>query len=118
MTDRPAFARPLAALLTCLGVVGCASRTPSQPGSATSPRERTLLESTAPSAAARRSDAGDAAVASAGSTTRPGRLLVYSAITGHAPLGDPTAPSSANRYRTPAEREAARAQALAAEIEA
>ncbi len=117
MTDRPAFARPLAALLTCLGVVGCASRTPSQPESAASPRERTLLESTAPSAAARSSDAGDAAVVSAGSTTRPGRLLVYSAITGHAPLGDPTTPRSANRYRSPAEREAARAQALEAEIE-
>ncbi len=54
---------------------------------------------------------------SGGSTTQPGRLLVYSAITGHAPLGDPAAPSNADRYRTPAEREAARAQSLESEIE-
>ena len=117
MTHRLAFARPVAVLLSCLGVIGCASRTPSQPGSATSPRDRTLLESTAPSAAARTSDPANAAVVSSSSTSRPGRLLVYSAITGHAPLGDPAAPSSANRYRTPAEREAARAQSLEAEIE-
>jgi hypothetical protein len=115
--DRPALARPLAALVICLGVCGCASRTPSPPASAASPRERTLLDSTAPSAAARKSNAGGAAVTSADSTTRPGRLLVYSAITGHTPLGNSPTPSSADRYRTPAEREAARAQSLEAEIE-
>ena len=46
------------------------------------------------------------------SESRPGRLLIYSAITGHQPLDDQSAPQPSQRYLTPAEQEAARYQSL------
>jgi hypothetical protein len=95
---------------------GCAS-----PGEPPSPAAAdpaappgTLLDVTAPAAA--RAGASDAATPVDSDTSRPGRLLIYSAITGHVPL-DGAAPAADDRHKTPAEREAARAASIEAEIE-
>jgi hypothetical protein len=45
-------------------------------------------------------------------------MLIYSAITGHVPLDERNPDDPSARYRTPAEREAARAAKIEAEIEA
>lgn len=129
MTDRRSFTtHPIAALLAALALAACA-------GTGTHPEEeparegaerdskRSLLEVTTPTAAAahanpppgaaqKPSDPGNSA-----DETRPGRLLIYSAITGHVPLKDQPAHDAADRHRSPAEREAARARAIEAEIQ-
>jgi len=77
-----------------------------------------MLEATTPNAAAAQQSAGSGAAQPAddpGPSGQPGRLLIYSAITGHTPMRD-KANDPANRYRTPAEREAARARSIEAEI--
>jgi hypothetical protein len=128
MTDRrSSTTHPIAALLAALALAACA-------GTATQPEEeptregaerdsqRSLLEVTTPTAAAAHanpppgaarepSDPGDST-----DPARPGRLLIYSAITGHVPLKDQPAHDAADRHRSPAEREAARARAIEAEI--
>src|SRR5262245_56324946 len=106
------------ALALALGVLGCAGATKAPDASRAG---ATLLDATAPTAA--RSGEGVPApsraptpqVAPASSADRPGRLLIYSAITGHVPLDDPAAAAD-DPTRTPAEREVARAAALEAEI--
>jgi len=108
------------ALALALGALGCASggsgagRTGDATGGAR------ILDATAPAAArsgeepASRSRAASEPVPPS-SADRQGRLLIYSAITGHVPLDDPAAAAD-DPTRTPAEREVARAAALEAEI--
>jgi hypothetical protein len=131
MKARPASSiHHIAALLTALALAACAgspSRDEETPGEASSrDGPRPVLQSTTPGAAAAHSDAGAGASAAAGTSDpqtsdpaagRPGRLLIYSAITGHVPLEEKSAQDAANRYRSPAEREAARARAIEAEIQ-
>jgi hypothetical protein len=129
MTNRPfSTTHPIAALLAVLALAACAGTgTPPEEERAREGAERdsqrSLLEVTTPTAAAAHanpppgaahepSDPGDSA-----DPTRPGRLLIYSAITGHVPLKDQPALDAADRHRSPAEREAARARAIEAEIE-
>jgi hypothetical protein len=108
------------ALALALGGIGCAAAG----GGATTPTaargDATLLDATAPTAAR----AGEEPVpgrppapqtAPTSAADRPGRLLIYSAITGHVPLDDPAAAVD-DPTRSPAEREVARAAALEAEI--
>jgi len=49
--------------------------------------------------------------------SRPGRMLIYSAITGHVPLDEQPAYDPRTRYGSPAEREAARARSIEKEIQ-
>lgn len=49
--------------------------------------------------------------------SRPGRMLIYSAITGHVRLDDQPAYDPRGSYGSPAEREAARARSIEKEIE-
>src|SRR5262245_35281349 len=114
----PARSPTQLALALALGALGCAGA-PKAPDA--SRAGATLLDATAPTAA--RSGEGVPAtsrtpapqVAPASSADRPGRLLIYSAITGHVPLDDPAAAVD-DPTRSPAEREQARAAALEAEI--
>ncbi len=106
------------ALALALGALGCAAGGGVPSGAARG--DATLLDATAPAAArageppvAGRLPAPQAAPTRA--ADRPGRLLIYSAITGHAPLDDPAAAVD-DPTRSPAEREVARAAALEAEI--
>jgi hypothetical protein len=104
------------ALLLALGALGCAAGggTGTEPAAARG--ATTVLDATAP-AAARAGDppAAPAQAPPASAADRPGRLLIYSAITGHQPLDDPAAAAN-DPGRTPAEREVARAAAIEAEI--
>ena len=50
------------------------------------------------------------------SESKPGRLLIYSAITGHQPLDNQSAPQPSQRYLSPAESEAARTRSIEKEI--
>jgi hypothetical protein len=129
MTDRPSSTtHPIAALLAALALAACAGTgTPADeertPEDAERDSQRSLLEVTTPTAAAAHANpppgaaqepsaAGDSA-----DPARPGRLLIYSAITGHVPLKDQPALDASDRHRSPAQREAARARAIEAEIE-
>jgi hypothetical protein len=78
--------------------------------------DATLLDMTAPAAAraGEEPEARKPTAAPAGNADQPGRLLIYSAITGHVPLDDPGA--GADPGRSPAEREVVRAATLEAEI--
>lgn len=117
------------ALLAALPWVACAGTSAperSAPAEATPPASgRSLLDATTPEAAAARRDAeardpaADALPPSddPAADTRPGRLLIYSAITGHVPLEEKPAYDPGDQYRSPAEREAARARSIEAEIE-
>ena len=113
------WAAPLV-LALALGALGCTSAGSGtdQPGAA--PGDATILDATAP-AAARSGESpasgpgSPAQTAPASTADRQGRLLIYSAITGHLPLDDPAAAAD-DPTRTPAEREVARAAALEAEI--
>lgn len=115
----PAASTGFALALLALGCAGAAS------GPAAHPGDATVLDATSPAAARAGEDplARSTPPAPAGPTPapataadRPGRLLIYSAITGHVPLDDPSAANDPGR--TPAEREAARAAAIEAEIAA
>lgn len=75
---------------------------------------RAMAPAATPPAPASEPDASGEASDTTGA--RPGRLLIYSAITGHQPLAGGQRPPDADRYATPAEREAARARAIEAEI--
>ncbi len=80
-----------------------------------------VLRATVPAAvkAATQTSNGPPAAAPAdadASESRPGRLLIYSAITGHQPLDNQSAPQPSQRYLTPAEQEAARARSIEKEI--
>jgi hypothetical protein len=121
MRDRPysIHTRPsilLAALLAtaCASPAGVQGQTVAEPTGKETPRS--LLEATTPRAAASQDDASADDADDAADSGHPGRLLIYSAITGHVPLRD-KAYDPADRYRSPAEREAARARSLEAEIE-
>jgi hypothetical protein len=124
MTDRPSSTMQLIiVLLTALGVAACAGtgaqRDAPSPEESPQDRPRAVLEATTPRAAARSDASSDAPndPADPGDGEQPGRLLIYSAITGHVPLREQSAQDAADRYRSPAEREAARARAIEAEIE-
>ena len=106
----------LAALVTisCTSPGGVREETVAESDGKEAPRS--LLEATTPTAAATQPDADSQATSDATEERQPGRLLIYSAITGHVPLRD-KAHDPANRYRSPAEREAARARSIEAEIE-
>jgi hypothetical protein len=112
----PAGHLPNLALALALGALGCASGASPANAPEAARRDATLLDVTAPAAARAGEQAPAAAQASPSSAAdRPGRLLIYSAITGHLPLDDPAAVAG-DPTRTPAEREVARAAALEAEI--
>jgi hypothetical protein len=112
----PAGHLPHLALVLALAALGCASGAAPAAAPDAASRDATLLDATAP-AAARAGDEARAAprAAASGAADRPGRLLIYSAITGHLPLDDPAAVAD-DPTRSPAEREVARAAALEAEI--
>jgi len=104
-------------------VLGCATGG-GDAGSATRGREtqRGLLAKTTPIAAATADDpvGNDPATSSlppADGDTRPGRLLIYSAITGHIPLEERSDYDPNQRNMSPAEREAARARQIELEIQ-
>jgi hypothetical protein len=108
------------ALLVALGALGCASggagEAAPEAASDAAHGEARVLDMTAPAAArAGEAPAAAAPAAPASAVDRPGRLLIYSAITGHTPLDDPAAAAD-DPTRTPAEREVARAAAIEAEI--
>jgi len=121
---RPAapLRRALRALVAsaALGCVTGAANT----GPATEGREsqRGLLAKTTPGAAAANDDplAGDPAASNlppADEETSPGRMLIYSAITGHTPLEERNDYDPNQRHMSPAEREAARARKIELEIQ-
>ena len=112
----PAGHLPNLALALALGALGCASGAGPAAAPDAARGDETLLDVTAP-AAARAGEPAKATPAAppASAADRPGRLLIYSAITGHQPLDDPAATVD-DPTRTPAEREVARAAALEAEI--
>jgi hypothetical protein len=104
------------ALLLGLGALGCAAGGGAGTEPAVPRGGATILDATAPAAArAGEPPAAPAQPAPGSAADRPGRLLIYSAITGHQPLDDPAAAAS-DPTRTPAEREVARAAAIEAEI--
>jgi len=112
------WATPLA-LALALGALGCASAGSGASGPGAARGDATILDATAP-AAARSGESpvpspGSAQIAPRSAADRQGRLLIYSAITGHVPLDDPAAAVD-DPTRSPAEREVARAAALEAEI--
>jgi hypothetical protein len=129
MADGPSSAPPLAtALLAFSAALACAGTgTPagdSADEGAARTRQHSLLEATTPGAAAAHAENPDPAPAAAPAPTapaadsnRPGRLLIYSAVTGHVPLQEKPTRDSSSRYRSPAEREAARAREIEAEIQ-
>ncbi|MDJ0853259.1 MAG: hypothetical protein QNK04_33250 [Myxococcota bacterium] len=119
MRGRPSAHTPhvvfvLAAVLAagCAGTRSPGDETVAEGGDRDVPRS--LLEATTPQAAARAEPTSNDPQAQPG-PGRPGRLLIYSAVTGHVPLRDQARDPST--YRTPAEQEAARARSLEAEIE-
>ncbi len=114
----PAGTPPNLALATALALVawGCTSGTGPAATREAARRDATLLDVTAPAAARAGQETPPSAQESRPSAAdRPGRLLIYSAITGHVPLDDPAAAVD-DPTRSPAEREVARAAALEAEI--
>jgi hypothetical protein len=118
-------ARALAAALAlaALAASGCASRAQAPAPGPAERRDATLLDVTAPAAAragedlpappASRAEPGAAPVAPVSEQERPGKLLIYSAITGHVPLDEANPPEPG---ATPASSEAMRAAAIEAEI--
>jgi hypothetical protein len=112
----PAGHLPQLVLGLALAALGCASGASPATAPDAARRDATLLDVTAP-AAARAGEPDPAARKAPHSSAadRPGRLLIYSAITGHQPLDDPAAVAD-DPTRTPVEREVARAAALEAEI--
>jgi hypothetical protein len=117
MVEGPPFirARVLAALVCALAA--CAGPAPPTDTAAGREEQRELLAKTTPTAAGAAAQAGPTAPAPAGSAEgRPGRLLVYSAITGHVPLEEKAQDPDDPRL-SPEEREAARARSIETEIE-
>jgi len=122
---RPASAsRPALGILIASTLLGCATAAPDTER-AVDGREsqRGLLAKTMPNAAAAAedptgSDPAAAQLPAPTDDTRPGRLLIYSAITGHVPLEERTDYGTNQRHMTPAEREAARARQIETEIQA
>jgi hypothetical protein len=121
MRGRPSAHIPcLLLVLVVFTAAGCAGRgttgrqTVADDGEREAPRS--LLEATTPKAAPAQQEPRDGAAPRDPDAGRPGRLLIYSAVTGHVPLRDQGRDPGA-AYRTPAEQEAARARSLEAEIE-
>lgn len=104
-------------LLAALVATSCASTGGQETVAEQAGKEtpRSLLEATTPAAAAQAAP-GSTSGPDADDNAKPGRMLIYSAITGHVPLRD-KAHDPADRYRSPAEREASRARSIEAEIE-
>jgi hypothetical protein len=118
MVEGPPFIR--ARILAVFGCALAACAGPAPPPDATAGREeqRELLAKTTPTAAGVAAQAGPGApVADGGAEGRPGRLLVYSAITGHVPLEEKADRDPNDPRLSPAEREAARARSIESEIE-
>jgi hypothetical protein len=114
--------RTLRALIAST-LLGCATGA-SDPDSQAGGREgqRTLLAKTTPNAAAAAAPppGGDPASGNLPPTdgeTRPGRLLIYSAITGHVPLEERNINDPDPRSMSPTEREAARSRQIELEIQ-
>src|SRR5262245_60989352 len=108
------------ALALALGALGCASGGNGAGRAADATGGARILDATAPAAARSGEEPASRPAAAAepvppSSADRQGRLLIYSAITGHVPLDDPAAAAD-DPTRSPAEREQARAAALEAEI--
>lgn len=118
MCGRPSAHSPrLSLALAALLAAGCAGTGVTKEQTvAEGEREapRSLLEATTPKAVPDSTSSRDAAPGNDRSG-RPGRLLIYSAVTGHIPLKDQGRDPGV--YRTPAEQEAARARSLETEIE-
>ena len=108
-------ARTLAAALALSLAGGCAARAPAPAEPAATPPGATLLDQTAP-AAARAGEEGEAGApdAPAQAAGRPGKLLIYSAITGHVALDE--ADAAQDPTLSPAQREVARAAEIENEI--
>lgn len=118
----PTLRRTLGALVACTAL-GCATGGGTA-DTATEGREaqRGLLAKTMPNAAAvaddpLQSDAAAGALPAPDGNSRSGRLLIYSAITGHVPLEERSDYDPNQRNMTPAEREAARARKIELEIQ-
>ncbi len=119
MRGRPSAHIPLViVVLAALVAAGCAGKRSPGPQTVADEGERdvprSLLEATTPKAAAQ-AEPASAAPADPPGPGRPGRLLIYSAVTGHVPLRDQARDPAT--YRSPEEQEAARARSLEAEIE-
>jgi hypothetical protein len=118
MRDRPSSIHTCrSVMLAALVATSCASTAGQETVAEQSGKEtpRSLLEATTPAAAAQ-ADPASTSGGNAADSAQPGRMLIYSAITGHVPLRD-KAHDPADRYRSPAEREASRARSIEAEIE-
>jgi hypothetical protein len=113
----PAARLRLLALAPCLAALACASRPPDPAPRAATPASSTRLDQTAP-AVARSGAEPDASAPATDShaADRPGKLLIYSAITGHVPLDDAGA-AAQDPTLSPAQREVARATEIESEIE-
>jgi hypothetical protein len=103
------------ALVLALG--GCAAHAPAPVAPARPAAGATLLDKTAPEAARDADEDSDAhpAAPPAHAADRPGKLLIYSAITGHVALDDQNA--AQDPTLSPAQRESARANELENEIQ-
>lgn len=118
-----ASSRALAAVIAGV-LLGCATASPqTDPKAEGRENQRGLLAKTMPNAAAAADDptVPDPAATQlppANDDGRPGRLLIYSAITGHVPLEERNDYDPNQRRMTPAEREAARARQIETEIQA
>ena len=118
MVEGPPFIRVrILAALAC-ALAGCAGKAPAPDAAAGREEHRELLAKTTPTAAGAAAQAPPGAPAPDGSAEgRPGRLLVYSAITGHVPLDQKAGRDPNDPSLSPAEREAARARSIETEIE-
>jgi hypothetical protein len=118
MRDRPSSIHTCrGVLLAALMAASCASTGGQETVAEQDGKEtpRSLMEATTPAAAVP-ADPASASGGDAADSAQPGRMLIYSAITGHVPLRD-KAHDPADRYRSPAEREASRSRSIEAEIE-
>lgn len=130
MANRPSSSFPKVLLLVavlfgsaCAG--GSASSLPAPEDGATDAQPRTsMLGATTPIAAEAQREALERDAErnlpppdEPDAGTRPGRMLIYSAITGHVRLDDQPAYDPRGAYGSPAEREAARARSIEQEIQ-
>jgi hypothetical protein len=108
--------RTVAVATACLLASACAATAPPAPPEAARAPGSTLLDQTAPEAArAGEEDADSARREAPPAADRPGRLLIYSAITGHVALDE--AGAAQDPTLSPAQREVARASEIESEIE-
>ncbi len=108
--------------VACAGGPASRESSPEQTTAAASSRS-SMLDATTPSAAAAQREARERAAEQnlppaedLDEGTRPGRMLIYSAITGHVRLDEQPDYDPHRSYGSPAEREAARARSIEKEI--